>query len=408
MPAFAFEALDAQGQTRTGMLEADNAKAARSQLRAQALVPLAVSPAAQSGAADGSRTAGGWLQRPVFGSTGLAIWTRQVAGLVSSGLTLERALTALSDEADDERQRHLVAVLRAEVNAGAPFAQALAQHPREFSDIYCAVIGAGEHSGRLGLVLERLADDLEERQALKAKLVGAALYPAIVTLVAIAIVIFLVSYVVPQVAGVFAGSRRALPFLTVAMLAVSAFVRHYGIWLLIAIVIAAISARYAYARAAFRSKFDAAFLRLPILGRLARGYNAARFASTLAMLAGAGVPILKALQAAAETLNNRAMRADALDALVQVREGAPLASALAQRKRFPSLLSMFARLGEQTGQLPLMLQRAAVQLSTEVQRRAVQLATVLEPLLIVVMGLVVMLIVLAVLLPIIQLNQFVK
>jgi len=408
MPAFAFEALDAQGQTRTGMLEADNAKAARSQLRAQALVPLAVSPAAQSGAADGTRTAGGWLQRPVFGSTGLAIWTRQVAGLVSSGLTLERALTALSEETDDERQRHLVAVLRAEVNAGASFARALAQHPREFSDIYCAVIGAGEHSGKLGLVLESLADDLEERQALKAKLVGAALYPAIVTVVAIVIVIFLVSYVVPQVAGVFAGSRRALPFLTVAMLGISSVVRNYGLWMLIAIVIGAICARLAYAKDEFRSKFDAVFLRLPMVGRLARGYNAARFASTLAMLAGAGVPILKALQAAAETLNNRAMRADALDALVQVREGAPLASALAQKKRFPGLLSMFARLGEQTGQLPLMLQRAAVQLSAEVQRRAMALATLLEPLLIVAMGLVVMLIVLAVLLPIIQLNQFVK
>ena len=408
MPAFAFEALDAQGQTRTGMLEADNAKAARSQLRAQALVPLAVSPAAQSGAADGSRSSGGWLQRPVFGSTGLAIWTRQVAGLVSSGLTLERALTALSEETDDERQRHLVAVLRAEVNAGASFARALAQHPREFSDIYCAVIGAGEHSGKLGLVLESLADDLEERQALKAKLVGAALYPAIVTVVAIVIVIFLVSYVVPQVAGVFAGSRRALPFLTVAMLGISSVVRNYGLWMLIAIVIGAICARLAYAKDEFRSKFDAVFLRLPMVGRLARGYNAARFASTLAMLAGAGVPILKALQAAAETLNNRAMRADALDALVQVREGAPLASALAQKKRFPGLLSMFARLGEQTGQLPLMLQRAAVQLSTEVQRRAMALATLLEPLLIVAMGLVVMLIVLAVLLPIIQLNQFVK
>ena len=408
MPAFVFEALDAQGQTRTGMLEADNAKAARSQLRAQALVPLAVSPAAQSEAADGTRTAGGWLQRPVFGSTGLAIWTRQVAGLVSSGLTLERALTALSEETDDERQRHLVAVLRAEVNAGAPFARALAQHPREFSDIYCAVIGAGEHSGKLGLVLESLADDLEERQALKAKLVGAALYPAIVTVVAIVIVIFLVSYVVPQVAGVFAGSRRALPFLTVAMLGISSVLRNYGLWMLIAIVIGAICARLAYAKDEFRSKFDAVFLRLPMVGRLARGYNAARFASTLAMLAGAGVPILKALQAAAETLNNRAMRADALDALVQVREGAPLASALAQKKRFPGLLSMFARLGEQTGQLPLMLQRAAVQLSAEVQRRAMALATLLEPLLIVAMGLVVMLIVLAVLLPIIQLNQFVK
>ncbi len=408
MPAFAFEALDVQGKTRTGVLEADNAKAARGQLRAQALVPLAVELAGEVRAADGSRSSGSWLQRPVFSSTALAVWTRQVAGLVSSGLTLERALSSLSEEADDERQRHLVAVLRAEVNAGSPFARALSQHPREFSDIYCAVIGAGEHSGQLGVVLERLADDLEERQALKAKLVGAALYPAIVTVVAIVIVIFLVSYVVPQVAGVFAGSRRALPFLTVAMLAISAFVRHYGLIALIAIVIAAIGARYAYAGAEFRSKFDAAFLRLPVIGRLARGYNAARFASTLAMLVGAGVPILKALQAAAETVNNRAMRADALNALVQVREGAPLASALAQKKRFPGLLSMFARLGEQTGQLPLMLQRAAVQLSTEVQRRAVQLATILEPLLIVAMGLVVMVIVLAVLLPIIQLNQFVK
>ena len=408
MPAYAFEALDALGQPRTGMLEADNPRAARSQLRAQALVPLAVTLAGHAPSASGQAQSKGWLQRAAFNSTGLAIWTRQVAGLVSSGLTLERALTALGEESDDERQRHLMAVLRAEVNAGASFASALAQHPREFSGIYCAVIGAGEHSGKLGNVLERLADDLEERQELKSKLIGAALYPAIVTLVAIVIVIFLVSYVVPQVAGVFAGTRHALPFLTVAMLAISAFVRNYGLWMLLALILGAIGARYAYASDHFRSKFDAFFLRLPLLGRLARGYNAARFASTLAMLAGAGVPILKALQASAETLNNRAMREDALDALVQVREGAPLASALAQKKRFPGLLPMFARLGEQTGQLPVMLQRAAVQLSTEVQRRAMQLATILEPLLIVAMGLVVMLIVLAVLLPIIQLNQFVK
>jgi general secretion pathway protein F len=159
---------------------------------------------------------------------------------------------------------------------------------------------------------------------------------------------------------------------------------------------------------AFRERSDAALLNLPLVGRLARGYNAARFSSTLAMLAAAGVPILKALQAAAETLGNRAMRADAMDALVQVREGAPLASAMAAKKRFPGLLAMFARLGEQTGQLPVMLGRAATQLSAEVQRRAMALATILEPLLIVVMGVVVMLIVLAVLLPIIQLNTWVK
>jgi general secretion pathway protein F len=222
------------------------------------------------------------------------------------------------------------------------------------------------------------------------------------------IVIFLVSYVVPQVANVFAGTKRALPILTVAMLALSDFVRNYGWVMLGVIVVGVIVTRMALAREVIRERFDAAWLNLPLVGKLSRGYNAARFASTLAMLATAGVPILRALQAASETLGNRAMRADALDALVLVREGAPLASALAQKKRFPGIVSMFARLGEQTGTLPLMLQRAANQLGAEVQRRAMHLATILEPLLIVAMGGVVMLIVLAVLMPIIQLNQFVK
>ena len=193
-----------------------------------------------------------------------------------------------------------------------------------------------------------------------------------------------------------------------AMLALSAFIRNWG-WLMLLGLIAGGAAFWAARRnETTRLQIDAAWLTLPLVGRLARGYNAARFAGTLAMLAGAGVPILKALQAASETLSNRAMRADAMDALVRVREGAPLASAIGSKKRFPGLLSMFARLGEQTGQLPVMLQRAANQQSAEVQRRAMQMATILEPLLIVVMGLVVMLIVLAVLLPIIQLNTWVK
>jgi general secretion pathway protein F len=192
------------------------------------------------------------------------------------------------------------------------------------------------------------------------------------------------------------------------MLGISGFVRAWGLWMALALILIATFARWALTLEAFRLKYDAAWLNIPVIGKLARGYNAARFASTLAILAAAGVPILKALQAAAETLGNCAMRADALDALVLVREGAPLASALAGKKRFPGLLPMFARLGEQTGQLPVMLQRAATQLGNEVQRRAMQLATILEPLLIVAMGVVVMLIVLAVLLPIIQLNQLVK
>jgi general secretion pathway protein F len=404
MPAYAFEALSADGQTRKGTLEADSAKSARTQLRTQGLVPLSVEAvqAAKAG------SAGALFTRRVFGSQALSVWTRQLAGLVVSGLPLERALASLSSEAESEAERNLVADLRAEVNSGSTFARALSQHPREFSAIYVAVVGAGEQSGNLGLVLEHLAQDLEDQQVLNAKLLGAALYPAIVSLVALAIVLFLVTYVVPQVASVFAGSKRALPFLTVLMLGISDVVRSYGWLMLSAVVAGTAAARWALRAPELRYRFDAAWLGLPIIGRLSRSYNAARFASTLAMLAAAGVPILKALQAASDTLSNQAMRRDAQDALVAVREGAPLASALAQKKRFPGLLSMFARLGEQTGQLPLMLQRAASQLSSEVQRRAMQLATLLEPLLIVFMGLVVMLIVLAVLLPIIQMNQLVR
>jgi general secretion pathway protein F len=406
MPAYRFEALKADGKTSTGLLEADNARAARAQLRAQALVPLQVQPVA-AGAEGAAAGAARWRTR-VFGNTALTVWTRQLAGLVSSGLPLERALTALADEAEDPRQRELVAHLRSEVNAGSAFARALASAPREFDDVYRAVVAAGEQSGALGTVLERLADDLEERQALRARLLGATLYPAIVSVIAVVIVVFLVTYVVPQVASVFTSSKRALPALTVAMLALSDFVRHWG-WLMLALLVAGgVGLAMARRNPLFRERFDAAWLRLPLIGRLSRGYNAARFAGTLAMLAGAGVPILKALQAAAETLSNRAMRSDALDALVQVREGAPLALALAAKKRFPGLLPMFARLGEQTGELPQMLGRAAAQLGAEVQRRALALATILEPLLIVGMGGIVMLIVLAVLLPIIQLNTWVK
>jgi general secretion pathway protein F len=409
MPAYAFEALTDNGSTEKGLLEADTARAARSMLRSRGLVPLTVEPAtAQIGTETAQQTHHrGWGGR-AFSAAQLAVWTRQMAGLVGAGLPLERALASLTDEAEDERQRHLLAILRAEVNAGSSFARALEAHPREFEHVYTAVIAAGEQSGALGEVLERLADDLDASLTLRSKLIGASLYPAIVSVVALVIVLFLVTYVVPQVASVFAGSKRALPLLTTAMLALSAFVREWG-WL-VALVGVGVATALSLARRheALRERLDAAWLRLPLIGRLSRSYNAARFASTLAMLVAAGVPILKALQTAADTLNNRAMRADALDALILVREGAPLASALSSKSSFPGLLALFARLGEQTGQLPLMLQRAAHQLSTEVQRRALQLATILEPLLIVVMGLVVMLIVLAVLLPIIQLNQLVR
>ena len=413
MPAYSFEAIDAKGVPRKGVLEAETARAARSALRQQSLVPMKVAPVGAGADGDtGDVAAGGGgsrrSSRRVLDAAALAVWTRQLAGLISASLPLERALTALCDAEPEPRLRDLVAALRAEVNAGNSFAKALSQHPREFPAVFVGVVAAGEHSGNLGKVLESLADDLARQLELRSRLLAAALYPAIVTIVAITIVMFLVAYVVPQVAGVFAGTKKALPWLTVGMLAIGNAVRAWGLPALVVLVLAAIATRQALKLDALRERFDAALLDLALIGSLARGYNAARFSSTLAMLAGAGVPILRALQAAAETLGNRAMRADALTALVQVREGVPLATALSRHRRFPGLLAMFARQGEQTGQLPLMLQRAADQLGNEVQRRALRLATILEPALIVLMGVIVLLIVLAVLLPIIQLNQLVR
>jgi general secretion pathway protein F len=335
-------------------------------------------PSNSKASAASKARAAGIFSRSNFNATKLAIWTRQIAGLISSGLPLERALTALTDEAEDEKQRNLIAALRAEVNAGSSFARALGQHPREFSEIYIAVIGAGEQSGHLGGVLERLADDLEESQALKAKLIGAALYPAIVTVIAIAIVIFLVSYVVPQVASVFAGTKRALPFPDRGHAGLSAVVRQYGWAMLLGLVLIAAGGRVALGNEAnsgeVRRRLAEPAPGGPPVPRLQRG--------ALCQHAGhAG----RRRRAHPEGAAGRrpdpvqpAMRADALDALVLVREGAPLASALAQKKRFPGLLAMFARLGEQTGQLPLMLQRAAAQLSTEVQRLEGQLVVAIS------------------------------
>jgi general secretion pathway protein F len=410
MPAYSYEAVDPQGRSQRGVLQADAARAARAQLRALGLTPLQVDLV--GGGASIGKVSRFSLQRPAFNASGLAVWTRQLAGLVDAGLPLERALASLAQDLTQEsgrpEQQRLIAQLRDEVNGGSTFARALAQHPKTFDESYVAVISAGEQGGQLGEVLERLADELDGQEVLRGKLIGAALYPLIVSGFSCVIVAFLLTYVVPQVANAFSGGNRALPALTVFMLALSGFLRVWG-WALLLLLAAVAAAIYVLRQQAGpRRKMDALWLRLPVLGRLAVGYNAARFAATLALLANAGVPILRALQTAADTLHNRALRADAQTALHLVREGAPLAAALAAQQRFPALLTVFARLGEQTGQLPAMLQRAAGQLGADVQRRALRLATLLEPLLIVGMGLIVMLIVLAVMMPIVELNQLVR
>ena len=407
MPAYQYRAIDPQGQTAQGWIEADSEWLARQTLRAQGLIPLALS------ATDGQGAAGlPFWRRPihlrrVMNAEALVTLTRQLAGLLQAGLTLERSLTALMEDVPP-RQSALIAALRAEVNAGHSLAQAMATQGDEFAPVYRAVIAAGEQSGQFGVILERLASDLEADHQLRQKVLAAVLYPAIVSLVALAIVLFLLGSVVPQIAHVFTQNQQALPGLTRFMLGVSGLVQVAG-WPMLALLIAlGLAGRQALKQAALRTRWDRAWLALPGIGSWLRNYHAARLASTLSSLSGAGVPILKALAAAADTVPNLALRSDLTQATELVREGAPLAVAIGHQRQWPKLLTMFIRLGEQSGQLPQMLAQVATQLREQVQRRSLQWATVLEPLLILVMGGVVMLIVLSVMLPILQLNQMVR
>lgn len=405
MPAFQYQALDAKGQNTQGLIESDSERQVRQTLRQQGLIPLSVWAVGATGALP-------WWRRPIhlrsaLHGEALVTFTRQLAGLVQAGLTLERALGALMEDVPP-RQSALVAQLRAEVNAGHSLAQAMAMQGAEFPPVYQAVIAASEQSGQFGAILQQLATDLEADHQLRHKVLAALLYPAIVSGVALLIVLFLLAAVVPQIAQVLVQNQQALPFLTRAMLGLSGLVQTLGLPALIACVLLGLLTRQALKQASLRLQWDRLWLKTPGLGGWLRNYHAARLALTLSSLTGAGVPILKALSSAAETVPNHALRQDLRQAADLVREGAPLAVALTHQGQWPRLLAMFIRLGEQSGQLPLMLAQVGQQLREQVQRRSLQWATLLEPLLILVMGGMVMLIVLSVMLPILQLNQMVR
>ncbi|KWK16491.1 type II secretion system protein GspF [Burkholderia stagnalis] len=405
MSAFRYEAIDGAGKARKGVLEADSARAGRNQLRTQGLTPLVVELAAL-------RLHGERSQRLALGrklsQREQAILTRQLASLLIAGLPLDESLSVLSEQAEREYVRELMASIRAEVVGGHTFANALTQHPRDFPEIYRALVAAGEHTGKLGVVLSRLADYIEQSNALKQKILLAFTYPGIVTLIAFGIVTFLLSYVVPQVANVFTSTKQQLPFLTVAMMALSDFVRHWWWASLVAFAAAVLAIRKVLSQARPRLAFDRWTLTAPLAGKLVRGYNTVRFASTLGILTAAGVPILRALQAAGETLSNRAMRANIDDAIVRVREGSALSRALNHVKTFPPVLVHLIRSGEATGDVTTMLDRAAEGEARELERRTMFLTSLLEPLLILAMGGVVLVIVLAVMMPIIELNNMVQ
>jgi general secretion pathway protein F len=404
MPAFRFEASNSAGRIESGLLEADGARQARLQLKDRGLTPISVEATASDGAV-GSKQTGtpGRLK-----NTDLAICTRQLASLLAAGLPLGQALAVVTEQAETDIVRERFGAVRSEVLAGHSLSDAMNRFPKDFPDIYRSLVTAGEQSGNLSLVMERLADHVESRSALAQKVGLAFLYPAVVTLVAISVIIGLLTYVVPQVVGVFSQTRQKLPFLTIAMLEISNFLRDWGWLVLAALIVAWFAWRFALRKPEVRLAWDALVLRMPIIGRIVRGVNTARFSSTLAILAASGVPLLKALEAGGQTLGNTALKANVADAIARVREGAPLARALGIQKQFPPMLIHFIASGESTGKLPEMLDRAATAQAQEVERKTMALTTLLEPLLVVGMGIVVLLIVLAVLLPIIEINTVVK
>jgi general secretion pathway protein F len=406
MPAFRYEAMDVAGATRKGVVNADSARAARSDLRAQGMVPIAVDAiAAQIDEL-------GQARRSAFGdrlsTTELALFTRQLASLLEASLPLEQAFTALLEQAERSYMRDLVASIRSEVMGGASLSDALSHHPRDFADIYRALVASGEQIGQLARVLSRLADYIERRNALVQKVRLAFTYPAIVTVVAFSIVIFLLAYVVPQIVSVFASTKQKLPLLTVIMLAISDFVRAWG-WL-VALVVAGASFAWhiALKNPDIKYRWHRWLLTAPLYGKFERSLNTARFASTLAITTGSGVPILRALQTSRDTLSNVAMREQVEEATASVREGVGLARALSAHKHFPPMLIHMIRAGEVTGELPAMLERASNAQEQDLERRALTIAGLLEPALILAMGVVVLLIVLAVLMPIIEINQLVR
>lgn len=401
MEAFQYKALDAAGRTVSGVVEADTARQARTQLRAKGLLPSIVD---QVHARERARQA--WARG--LSSAELSLVTRQMAILLESGLTIEQSLNALIEEAAEPATREVLIGVKTEVTGGSSLAGALGAYGNSFPEFYCALVHGGEESGALPTVLQHLADYLDARQAMRQKTTLALLYPVLVTGVAIMIVTGLLVYVVPQVVQVFQQSRQGLPLLTRALIGLSDFLR--AAWPYIFLIILGVTAtiHMALRRAAPRRRWHALLLRTPWLGALIRGVNTSRFASTLAILVGGGVPLLGALNSGARVMTNMVMTEAIERAIVRVREGSSLARALGETRAFPPLLVHLVASGEASGRLEQMLERAARLETQTLERRLALFLTVLEPAMILVMGGVVLLIVLAILLPIIEINQLVR
>lgn len=403
MPAFQYVAVDKLGQETKGVLEGDSEKQIRQLLRQKQLTPLSVKAVKEKKAS----TSVSFSRRQRLSQSDLTLFTRQLATLLNAGMPLEETLQATAEQTEKQKVKSIILAVRSRVLEGHSLATGLRDFPESFSNLYAATVAAGEHSGKLDHVLERLADYIEKQQAMKQKVQQAMIYPAIMTTVSVLIVIFLMIYVVPKMVNVFTSADQQLPMMTTALIGFSHGLQHYGIYILIAIILAFIGIKTLLSRSEnARIKFHSIILSLPLVGKSVRVVNTARFSRTLGILSGSGVPILDAMSTASNLVNNIPMHNAMVAATHKVREGLHINKALKQTKFFPPMSLHLIASGESSGQLEAMLERAADNQDNEMTRLIDTLLTLFEPLLILVMGAIVLFIVMAILLPVFSLNQF--
>jgi len=403
MGAFDYKAVDSSGKPVQGVLEGDNARQVRQLLRERHLLPLEVTEVAEQ---EKKRRKLGF--RKGISATDLALFTRQLATLVRAGLPLEEALRAVSQQTEKSRVSSILMGVRSRLMEGHPLAVGMADFPMAFPEMYRATVAAGEQSGHLDMVLERLADYTESRMILRQKLSSAAIYPIVLSVMAILIVTGMLVFVVPKIVGIFEDSNQKLPFLPTALISVSHVIRDYGLLGLVAIAGGVFAFKRWLRQKSARRRVDGLLLRLPLVARLVRGFNNARFTRTLSILSGSGVPVLESMRIAGSVIANLPMWEAVEEATMRVREGATISHSLAARGLFPPMTVHLIASGEASGKLDEMLERAAENQERELDGLIGAMLSILEPALIIVMAIFVFIIVIAILLPIFQLQQIVQ
>lgn len=410
MAVFAYAALDSSGKEQKGIVEADSSRQVRQTLRDKGLTPLQVSSAASSGAAKQATDNAlftGFSRSPGLKVGELASITRQLATLIQSAMPLEEALTAIAEQTEINRVKSVVISVRSKVMEGHPLASGMGEFPAAFPSLYRATVAAGEHAGHLGLVLDRLADYTEGAYSSRQKAKLALLYPVILFIMSITIVSGLMAFVVPDVVEVFIGQGQELPTLTRGLIALSDFIVDYGLWLITALIIAAIIFSSALKNKDLKLRWHKIILSLPLIGRFSRGSNTARYASTLSILSRSGVPLVDAMKIAGEVIENSFLQQVAQVATQQVREGGSLHAALKHNGYFPPIMIHMVASGEASGDLDNMLQRVADNQQRELDDQVATLIGIFEPAMLLFMGVAVMIIVIAILQPIFDLNQLI-